>query len=581
MSNTIADQNNQIIPRPEHPNPQWERSAWINLNGWWDFEKDDNMDGENRSLREGKGYSGKINVPFCPESALSGIEDKSFMPCIWYHRHFHFKNHHEGRVILHIGASDFETAVWLNGKEAGKHKGGYTPIDIDITDILKHGKNTLVIRCYDNNRSRLQPSGKQSAKKESYGCYYTRTSGIWQTVWLEHVPATYLCWYRAVADPENGSVSFLVRTSGDVSDMQLEIQAYHKNKKMGLLNLPASQLTSGIMTLSEVHKWSPESPSLYDLRFRLKDREKIVDEVKSYIGLRRIELRGNRIFLNGKILFQRLVLDQGYYPGGLYTASSEEDFKRDIKLGQQSGFNGARLHQKVFEPRYLYWADRLGYMVWGEYADWGMDYANPELFSIVMGEWLKILERDFNHPSIITWCVFNEIDSERNDDMILQVSRAVRYIDTTRPVIDSSGWGHILTDVYDIHQYEQDPQKLEASFEGLLTGKQPFRNRPHEDALYRGEPYIVSEYGGILWDQESDNTAWGYGNRPEDTEEFLKRYRLLTQKICENPSIAGYCYTQLYDVEQEKNGLFTYDRRPKFTIKELRLINRIPSAYER
>ncbi len=327
--------------------------------------------------------------------------------------------------------------------------------------------------------------------------------------------------------------------------------------------------------------WSPTDPFLYDLELRLLEGRRVVDRVESYFGLRKVHLAPPAICLNNRPVFQRLVLDQGYYPDGIYTAPSDEALRRDIEIAKAAGFNGARLHQKVFEPRFLYWADRLGYLVWGEFGDWGLDYSHPEALETMLPQWLEVLERDCNHPAIVGWCPFNETNERQRPELLRLIHGATKAIDPTRPAIDTSGYVHVETDVDDCHDYQQDPELLASHFGAFAEGGPPWRNS-EADASHQGQPFFVSEYGGIWWNPgQADDKAWGYGERPGTEQEFLQRYRGLTEALLLHPRMCGFCYTQLYDIEQEVNGLYTYDRRAKFDPVVIRAINEQKAAIER
>ncbi|MBO4356136.1 MAG: beta-galactosidase, partial [Clostridia bacterium] len=323
--------------------------------------------------------------------------------------------------------------------------------------------------------------------------------------------------------------------------------------------------------------WSIESPSLYDIEFSVGD-----DTVKSYFGMRKVSIKGNAIEINNKPVFQRLVLDQGYYPDGIYTAPSDEDLKRDIVLSKAVGFNGARLHMKVFEPRTSYWADKLGYILWGEYPNWGCDEGNPAALLSVLPEWLEAVERDYNSPAIVGWCPFNETGSNPKRAITFRtLYNVTRAIDPMRPIIDTSGYTHVITDVYDVHDYDQNPETFRARYMPLVTGEgQVFVNN-RDVEKYEGQPYFVSEFGGTHWDIDSDGSqGWGYGKRPEDIEEVYSRIEGLIKALLENPKVCAFCYTQLTDVMQEKNGMYSFDRRPKFDNERLHKVLSAKAAIE-
>ncbi|MCC7262355.1 MAG: beta-galactosidase [Candidatus Latescibacteria bacterium] len=570
------------VPRPEYPRPQMVRPEWLNLNGPWDFEIDHGLSGEARGLHQGGAFTRQITVPFCPESALSGVGEKDFMASVWYRRRWVLPAGWQGkRVLLHFGAVDYDATVWVNGEKAGTHRGGYVSFSFEITALLREGENEIVVRAVDDTRSPLQPSGKQSPQFHSHGCVYTRTTGIWQTVWLEAVPQAYLHSFRLYPDLDQGKLTVQARVEGATEGMVLHCRALAEGKMVGEVGLGAHGYLFFSLELARVRAWEPEDPFLYELEFVLEQEGEEIDRVGSYFGLRKVHIEGTKVLINDRPLFQRLILDQGFYPDGIYTAPTDEALKGDIELSMAMGFNGARLHEKIFEPRFLYWADRLGYLVWGEYPNWGLDHAHPGALERVLGEWLEEVERDFNHPAIVGWCPFNETPTSQNPELLRLVFRATKAADPTRPVIDTSGYVHVETDIYDCHSYEQDPQKFAALFAPYGKGGEVWRNFPQADAQYRGQPYFVSEYGGIWWNPgQQDQQAWGYGQRPTTEAEFLARYRALTETLLSNPRMFGFCYTQLTDVEQEVNGLYTYDRRPKFDPALIRRINTQRAASE-
>jgi len=579
------------LPRPEHPNPQSRRSDWLNLNGRWQFAVDSARNGLEEGWHTGRDFEETIVVPFPPESTLSGIGRTEFLNAVWYRRHFELPGSWTGkRVLLHIGAADFATRVWVNGTPVGRHLGGYSPICCDITEALTSGSNELVVSCEDDCRDGRQPSGKQSMTLHSHGCYYTRVTGIWQTVWLEAVPAAHIGRFTVVPSLRDGRAVITVELSQPAPGGMVEATAGLDRQEVASARASAGG-TRAVLALDvpDPKPWEPGSPTLYDLRLRLIRDGETVDEVGSYFGLRDVDIDGHRLLLNGKPIFLRMLLDQGYYPGGLYTPESDEVQKRDIELCQAMGFNGARLHQKVFEPRFLYWADRLGYLVTGEMGDWGLDFGNAEGRENFTAEWLEVLRRDINHPCIIMWTPFNESSrgiavKDRLSALHRHVYHLTKTLDPTRPVIDTSGYVHFVTDVYDIHNYTQDPEKFAQLFEKFGETGAPedaWRNVPDHDAPYRGQPYFVSEFGGTWWvEGRSLQDAWGYGDRPRSTEEFLARLEALCRALLRNPRICGFCYTQVTDIEQETNGLLTFDRRYKLDPDAVRAIVSQPAAIE-
>lgn len=584
------------ILRAEHPNPQWERETWKNLNGPWEFEFDFGCSAVERRLWEKKRFDREILVPFCPESRLSGIGYTDFINGVAYRKNFELSQEElSGRVLLHFGAVDYEASVYVNGTLVGSHKGGYTSFCFDITKHVAPGPNTLFVAVKDDVRSSLQPKGKQAHLYASSGCDYTRTTGIWQTVWLEFVPERHIQSAKYYPDPANGKVTVTGLVQGQGT---LQLTALWEDKPVGEAAL---SVEDGFFTvqldLSETHLWKPGKGGLYTLLLSFGE-----DRVKSYFGLRTAKFQGRKFLLNGKSLFQRFVLDQSFYPEGIYTAPTEEDLVKDIQLSFAAGFNGARLHEKVFEARFLYHCDRLGYLVWGEYPNWGLDHAHPLSTETYLNQWSEAVERDFNHPAIIGWCPFNETwgyrEEREKNALLTSLYKLTKRLDPTRPCIDSSGNYRVLSEVYDIHDYDQDTQSFQARWDGLTdriretggvipaedpffnsapegpSGRAPFFNQPYDN-----QPIFVSEYGGIRWPDDTVE-GWGYGNAPATPEEFFARYKGLTEALLNNPEIFGFCYTQLYDVEQEVNGLYTYGRAQKFDISLIQKINQQKAAIE-
>ena len=574
--------NKRNLPRSEYPRPQLVRKNWICLNGEWDFEIDNALNGTDKNFIDRSVLNSKITVPFCPESILSGIGNTDFMSCVWYRRSLtvpvDWKNS-DSRVIFHVGAADYHSIVFVNGKYIGEHKGGYTPFSFDITDSLRFDESDYVTICVnDDVRGGNQPCGKQSQLPGSHGCYYTRTTGIWQTVWLEKVATKHIKNIKTKTDPESCSVIFNILMSNNTAGSTINASVFYEGKKVGEASAVVSSFSADIyIKLTEKHLWEAGNGRLYDVVFEVVSEGKMTDTVESYFGLRSVALKDGAFLLNGKSVFGRWVLDQGFYPDGIYTAPTDEALKNDIINSQLLGFNGARLHEKVFEPRFLYWADRLGYMVWGEHANWSLDISEFGQIEHFLPEWIEAIDRDFSHPSIIGWCPFNETwdyNQKRQNDMLLRtVYRITKQLDPTRPVIDTSGNYHVETDIFDIHDYNQNKEQFASHY-----NKKLFFNF-EERQTYNGEPYFVSEYGGIKWTIDITE-GWGYGDSPQSEEEFLDRYRSLTETLLANEKVFGFCYTQLYDVEQELNGLMTYDRRFKFPPEIIKEINIKKAAIE-
>ena len=604
-----------MIDRNEYPRPQFVRNEWVCLNGKWEFEIDQGDSGLERGLLKRK-LKDHINIPFCPESKLSGICNKDFLNSVWYRRELTIPSDWKGkRILLHFQAVDYDATVWINEVEVGRHRGGFSPFSIDITESIQPGESKqLVVRARDRD-DLPQPRGKQTRSYEGEGALYGRTTGIWQTVWMEPVPLIHL--KRPRITPDLASQSFLIEQGITnsrpgtilkitISDSQGEITTESVKSDINFTPLISIKIPDDRLKL-----WNPGDPNLYNLDINLLDENgEVIDSACSYSGMRNITISGKSIRINGESVFQRLVLDQGYYPEGLMTAPSDEALLNDIKLSMDAGFNGARLHQKVFEERFLYHADHLGYMVWGEFGDWGARglsaLPHHQKFSpSYITEWLEVLERDYSHPSIVGWCPLNETWQPITDfiselDAITRgMFLATKAMDQTRPVLDTSGYSHriIDTDIYDSHDYEQNPKKFSENQKGLSDDK-PYMNtwwdhlKYDKDAWgrkimnewslgYKGQPYFVSEFGGIWWNSDQEHSqSWGYGERPKTIEEFYERFEKLCKVLLENKDMFGYCYTQLTDIDQEENGIYKYDRSLKFNVERLRKIQTVTAAIE-
>jgi beta-galactosidase/beta-glucuronidase len=589
------------VPRPEHPRPTCVRPSWLSLNGRWEFEIDQGDSGLERGLRDRPLTSG-ITVPFAPESAASGVHVTDFLEAVWYARTVEIPAEWAGsRVLLHFGAVDHDATVWADGAEVVRHRGGFSPFTADLGD--RAGRTVrIVVRARDTHHG-PQARGKQATTYANHTCVYTRTTGIWQTVWLEAVPEVHVRRVRVTPNLAAGTLAVEAPVTAnrpghrlvvELSDDEGPVAGAEARADLDLT--PSVQLT---VPAERLRPWSPEDPHLYDLRVALVDAAGgTVDEVTSYAGIRSVAIDGRALRLNGRPVFQRLVLDQGYWPETLMTAPSDEALVRDIELAMAAGFNGARLHQKVFEERFLYHADRLGYLVWGEFGDWGArvgDEQQPTASFVT--QWLEVLQRDHNHPAILGWCPLNETTEALHDritvldDVTRAMFLATKLADPTRPVLDASGYSHRVpeTDVYDSHNYEQDPTLFAEQIGGIADGR-PYTNLHDGRPIslpYTGQPYFVSEFGGIWWDPdaadadgENRNESWGYGTRVRDEAAFHERFAGLTGALLADPEMFGYCYTQLTDLMQERNGIYRFDRSTKLDVESVRKAQLRPAAYE-
>jgi beta-galactosidase/beta-glucuronidase len=577
------------IPRPEHPRPQFVRAAWVNLNGEWDFRIDDqNVGLSSRWFSTTEEFPARILVPFSFECAKSGIGDRSFHGCVWYRRQFSVPPEWSGRrVLLNFGAVDYRATVWVNGIVVGTHEGGHTPFSCDITFDLDGDTNTVVVRAEDPPADRFIPRGKQHWEEQPASIFYARTTGIWQTVWLEAVGVSYLENVR-ITTQLDGSVTFETKIA-DPGPSQLVMVTVRQDGRaiatgMSLADGPRASVAvnTGLPRL-----WSPDSPYLYDVDIELHGDGGILDSVASYFGFRTITTQEGKLLLNGEPFYLKTVLDQGYWPESNLTAPNDEAFEADIRTAKALGFNGVRKHQKVEDPRYLYWADKLGLLVSGEMANAYL--FNSDAVNRMTREWMEVINRDYNHPSIIIWVPVNEswgvpnLSDERQQAHLKALYYLTKSLDSTRLVIDNDGWEHTeVTDLFAIHDYTSSGTELLQRFQNTtspslplpLYGKLYFAPGYH----YNGSPVFLSEFGGVGYILREDlckvpANSWSYSGLEPTVEAALARIQGLYSAIAAIPRITGICYTQLYDVEQEVNGLMTYDRRLKFDPMLLREIN--------
>ena len=589
------------MPRPEYPRPQFERTGWVNLNGEWTCSFDFGGSGMEREFYKSNGFDKKITVPFCPESKLSGIGYTDFITHFWYQRPITIPQEWSGKnILLNFGAVYYKSEVYIDGVLANRHFGGTSSFAVDITSLVKPGQtHSLVVYVESNVRGAKQAAGKQNLQYASYGCNYTRTTGIWQTVWMEAVHPEGLQSVQVLPDIDQQQLVVRPRFYKEAGG-KLQVILKDNGKVVASRTVSASSLSSVVLPVKKMKTWSPESPFLYDLEYKVLDKNgNIIDEVNGYTGMRKVHIEGNKIYLNNKPYYQRLVLDQGFYPDGIWTAPSDEALKRDIELSMEAGFNGARLHQKVFEERFYYWADKMGYLTWGEASSWGMDCNDTETARNFITEWSEIVQRDRNHPSLLIWTPTNEEfwpDRVQYPRLMHDLYNLTKMIDPTRPFHGASGGTHIATDIWTVHNYEQDPAKLkEKLYNGGKLMEAPkweihlnpmnigYNGLKYTDQYafpeYKKDmPYLIDEFGGIKWNpaqqtESAQNTSWGYGEAPRSLEEFYARLEGQVDAVLSlSNDIWGYCYTQLTDVEQEQNGIYYYDRTPKFDMKRIHAI---------
>lgn len=566
------------IPRPEYPRPDFQREKWLALNGEWDFSFDEPI------------FDQKILVPFACETKLSGIHDTSFHNAVWYRRSFSLPEPmHDRQILLHFGAVDYTCRLWVNDQFIREHTGGQCGFSADITDALNaSGENVIVLEARDDPADLEMPRGKQYWKPESESIFYTRTTGIWQSVWLEAVSPMHLCSCRITPLFDERSVRFSYALSAAPQHVTLTAEITFRGKTAGAVSVtPTSargafdwqidQSALSAWNYQEDLVWTPEQPNLFDVTFRILEHGCEVDAVQSYFGMRKVSIQNGQFLLNNRPYYQKLVLDQGYWPESLLTAPSDEAFIRDIELTKAMGFNGVRKHQKVEDPRYLYHADRMGLLVWGEI---GAAYLYSEQYADrIYREWLDVLRRDYNHPCIVVWTPLNEswgvqeIETDPRQQAHSEAMVAItKSMDTTRLVVDNDGWEHTNGDLLTIHDYSPSGEMLRAHLGSMDT---ILALRPAQRALfvgrhaYAGQPILLSEFGGVKFVPGTEaQHSWGYCEA-DSCAAFAGKLRELFDAVRACPLVDGYCYTQLTDVETEQNGLLTYDRTPKLPLETI------------
>lgn len=588
--------------RSEYPRPQLVRDRWVNLNGEWQFTFDDqNVGLKEKWFQAGYHFAKKIIVPFAYQTKLSGINDPGFHDHVWYRREFTIpKNWNNQRVILHFGAVDYRAWIYINGQYAGFHEGGHVAFSLDITANLTWCTESIVVRVEDPSEDETIPRGKQFWVEKSASIWYTRTTGIWQTVWLEPINPTSISKLRLTPNVDHGDIMVEFDVVGDFINKNVDIEISFRGEKIAKdimtvfesYNKCSINLYKRNIFRTSFHNegwnWSPESPNLFDIKITLRDDENktILDTIDSYFGMRKIHQENGMVYLNNKPYYQKLVLDQGYWPEGLLTSPSDEDLKRDIELALEMGFNGCRKHQKVEDPRFLFWADKLGFLVWGECAS-SPSYSEDAAIRLTK-EWLEIIERDYNHPSIVAWVPLNEswgVPSIKNNKQhqhhSLAMYHLIHSLDKTRLVISNDGWELTETDICAIHNYNHGTNDEKAKYEefkGSLSTKETLlSSRPAGRGIYadgfqhQGEPILLTEFGGIGFAVGEDN-GWGYTS-VKDVAEFVADYRRVLEAVYASKALHGYCYTQLTDVEQEINGILSYNREPKCDLSKIKEIN--------
>lgn len=585
--------------RNEYPRPQFKRQQWLNLNGSWNFTYDDNDLGiKEKWFIGGKNFSKTIIVPFVYQTEKSGIHDTSTHEIVWYHKKININLMTDKRYILHFGAVDYFADIYLNGQHVGSHKGGNVSFSFDVTYFLNDEDNDLVVRVFDPQGDETILRGKQYWKADSEKIWYTNTTGIWQTVWMEEVAMTYLENIKITPLFDDGKVQLDLSLNQQTSSSEImfEIKYSEIVVTKGTVKMIDKNSSVAVDLLGqeifrrnfhgEGWSWTPEQPNLFDLKLTLKVAGRIVDEVESYFGFRKVHQENGMVYLNNKPYYQKLVLDQGYWPESLLTAPSDEALKADISLAKEMGFNGCRKHQKTEDPRFLYWADKLGYLVWGECASAPIyhEYSVNEL----MREWQEIIARDYNHPCIITWVPLNEswgvpqIQRDRQQQHFSQaIYHYIHSVDSTRLVISNDGWSMTETDICAIHNYSHGNSdeiekynffvKTLSKIENILSYPSTPWPIYADGFAHKDVPIILTEFGGIGY-KVGESQGWGYTSVATE-KDFIDEYQRILQAVYSSKALWGFCYTQLTDIEQEINGLLTYHRKSKCDLKKIKAIN--------
>jgi beta-galactosidase/beta-glucuronidase len=584
-----------------YPRPQFRRRHWQSLNGSWEFAID--TEGVYAGP-DGVAWSTRIEVPFAPETVRSGVANTGLYRGCWYRRTLGTPELEPGeRLILHFGAVDYRATVWVDGTLVATHEGGYTPFETDITDSLRaeQREHVVVVWADDDPGDLAKPRGKQDWQLEPHSIWYPRTTGIWQTVWLEKVPTTRLSSLQWTPNLERWEIA-----------VDASVRGAQDEKLLLSVRLKVFDLTLAhdryLVVAGEVHRrialsdpgvddfrnellWSPERPTLIEAEIELLNAAgEVLDRVESYTALRSFAVSGDRFLLNGRPYPLRLVLDQGYWDGTGMTAPSDTALRTDVVLAKAMGFNGVRKHQKIEVPRYMYWADRLGLLVWAEM---------PSAYRFTRGsvarltqQWLDVLRRDFSHPCIMAWVPFNESwgvpnlpDSPPERNYVRALYYLTKTQDPTRPVIGNDGWESVATDIIGIHDYDDNPERIAQRYMAYAALPNLFkRERPGGRSLIlegvegREHPLVLSEFGGIAF--SSDPAHWGY-SRSDTAQAFADRFSALLKVVRSLEVLAGYCYTQFADTYQEANGLLRSDRSPKIPFDQIARATRGPRPEER
>lgn len=584
----------------EYPRPQFRRKNWTNLNGQWAFQFDDKNQGiSEKWYAGGKEFEKEITVPFVYQAVASGVDDLRTHDIVWYKRNFSVAYVPSQQVILHFGAVDYESDIYINGEHVCHHIGGHTSFEMDITPFLREGEQLIAVRAYDPHDDETIPRGKQTWEDHSRSIWYTDSTGIWQTVWFEVLEAVHIDEVRFTPLFDAGKIKMEIALNEANTALKLRYKIRFKGELVvsGLQDFTSWKLDLSVNLIQQqifrtnFHgdgwSWTPENPSLFDVELEVvTEKNVVIDHIDSYFGFRKVSSKNGMLYLNNKPHYQKLILDQGYWPTGLLTAPTDEDFKKDIQMAKEMGFNGCRKHQKIEDPRFLYWADQLGYLVWEECA--AAPFYSSDSVERLMLEWSDEIKRDYSHPSIVTWVPVNEswgvpnVNFDRQQQHFTQAMyHYIHALDKTRLVISNDGWAMTETDICAIHNYAhgaKDEVKKYLAFKETLSSAKNLLTRHSspwnifaDGFEYQGEPIVLTEFGGIGYDISGEK-GWGY-TTASDAAEFIFEYQRVLDAVAASSALAGFCYTQLTDVEQEINGLLTYDRHPKCELSKIKEIN--------
>jgi beta-galactosidase/beta-glucuronidase len=564
-----------------YPRPDFLRSEWIDLTGEWKFNFDDLNTGEKQKWYISHEYSQKIIVPFVYQSELSGINTSDIHDVVWYEKNFNIEEKFkEKNIIVKFGAVDFYTKVWINGIFVGEHTGGYSSFDLNITKYINYDEdNIITLRVEDDSYLMEQPRGKQMWTDKTFGCWYKRYTGIWQPVWIDIVDEIHVESFNITPDIDNRKVGVKVYLNKYSSPISVGIKITFKDQCISNLKFITDKrpidvdvnIEHNMFEWNGIALWDCENPNLYDIEFTVYNNERPVDVVKSYFGMRKVSVYKNKIHINNVPFYQKLLLNQGYYDKGHITPKNDEAIINDIKYIKDLGFNGIRIHEKIESPRFLYWCDKMGLLVWEEMPS-AYVFSNRSI-KLLINEWQDIIERDYNHPCIIIWVTFNEswgvsnLLSDKSQQAYVKAAyNLTKAMDQTRLVVGNDGWEHTETDICTYHDYVKKGEELVEAYKDIdkFVNGVPAKLYPRytfaDGHKYSGQPVIISEFGGISM---ANDSGWGYNDKVKDDNEFIDRIRSLVMAIKSLDYVCGYCFTQFTDVEQEQNGLMTMDRKFK------------------